>query len=126
MDYHFRQILLPPFVANRFAGIGQTCKVRRRRYLGQAKVRFLGAIGVPLSRELCAGTAERALFALKTRAGSLIVAVRPSDTASVGAIGFARGSSLRGHPRRPKQGSLRNARGKTAGRRRRRKAAPAD
>jgi len=43
MDYDFRQILLPPFVAFAAPAIGQTCKLRRRRGLGQDKVDFLEA-----------------------------------------------------------------------------------
>ena len=36
MNYYFRQNLLPPFMANRVAGIGQTYKLRRLNGLGQA------------------------------------------------------------------------------------------
>ena len=36
VNYDFRQNLLPPFVANLFAGIGQTDKLRRRKGMGQA------------------------------------------------------------------------------------------
>jgi hypothetical protein len=38
MDYYFRQILLPPFVAFVAPARGQTSKLRRRRGLGQANL----------------------------------------------------------------------------------------